>query len=182
MLNIFNIETSNYVNGDGNRYVLWVQGCNLKCIGCWNTQTWSFENKDLKSVSEIFTEIKGLEETLSGVTFSGGEPFLQANELYLLAKRIKEETSLSLQIFTGFEKDELVNKDQLKLLDQADTLISGRFDNSVVNNNQKLYILNNDITPWSFNNSDIEIEIADDLSIKVTGYPTNELIDNLKDI
>lgn len=180
MLNIYNIEKSNYVNGNGCRYVIWLQGCNLSCPSCWNKQTWNFKEKLIKSVDEVFFEILDLKDKIEGVTFSGGEPFLQAKELSILAKKIKKETNLSIQIFTGFEKNELIKEDHLNLLKYTDILISGRFDENIKNNNQTLYLLNNLTDIWEFNNTDVEIDIDDDLNIKITGYPTNELIKEIK--
>lgn len=180
MLNIYNIETSNYVNGNGTRYVLWVQGCNLGCKGCWNKQTWSFENKNMKSVDEIFNQIKSLESKIDGVTFSGGEPFLQSCELSKLAKLIKGDTNLNIQIFSGFDKKELTKDSQKELLKYTDVLVSGRFNESKINNNQIVHILNGNIEPWVFNNSDVQIDIDEDSNIKLTGYPTNNLINEIK--
>ena len=180
MLNIYNIETSNYVNGNGCRYVLWVQGCDLKCTGCWNKQTWSFKQKKLKSIDEIFSQIKSLAHSLQGVTFSGGEPFLQAKVLSVLAKMIKENTNLDLQIFTGYSKEELKDEFHIKLLKYTDILVAGRFDMNKPNNNQTVFMLNNNIDAWLFNNSDVEIEINDYMDIKITGYPTDKLIDGIK--
>ena len=181
MLNIYHIETSNHVNGHGNRFVLWLQGCDLGCQGCWNKETWSFEKNILKSVEEVFSEIRK-SKNLDGVTFSGGEPFLQAGELSKLAKKIKTYTNLSLQIFTGFELDELRDQNQRELLEYTDILVAGRFDSTKRNNNQKVYILNSHVPIWDFNNSDVEIEIDDDNHIKITGYPTSQLINELKGI
>lgn len=180
MLNISNIETSNYVNGNGCRYVLWLQGCNLGCVGCWNKHTWSFEDKILKSVDEIYSQIKSLEDKIDGITFTGGEPFLQSKELVNLAKLIKENTQLDIQIFSGFEKSELDSVEQKQLLKYTDILIAGKYDNTKENNNQILYILNDEIQPWKFNNSDVQIEIDKELNIKLTGYPTNSLINEIK--
>lgn len=180
MLNIHNIETSNYVNGNGCRYVLWLQGCDLACTGCWNNETWSFDKKILKTVEEVFKEIISLEESIDGVTFSGGEPFLQSEELSKLAKRIKENTNLDIQIFSGFNIEELQNTSQKALLACTDILVSGRYDNNKPNNNQSVYILNKEIDPWQFNNSDVQIDIDEDGNIKMTGYPTNKLINEIK--
>lgn len=179
MLNIYNIETQNYVNGNGCRYVLWVQGCDLACIGCWNQATWSFENNTLKSVEEIFTQIKSLEDEIDGVTFSGGEPFLQALELSCLAKKIKTETKLNIQIFSGFSIDELHTKEHKELLKYTDILVAGRFDSSKERNNQKVYILNDKVDEWEFNNSDIEIDICPNGDIILTGYPSDVFINEI---
>lgn len=181
MLNIYHIEKSNYVNGHGNRFVLWLQGCDLGCQGCWNKETWSFEKNILKSIEEVFNEIQK-SKNLDGVTFSGGEPFLQAGELSKLAKKIKNYTNLSLQIFTGFELHELRDQNQKELLKYTDILVAGRFDSTKKNNNQKVYILNSNVPIWDFNNSDVEIEIDDNNHIKITGYPTSYLINELKGI
>ena len=182
MLNIYNIETTNYVNGNGCRYVIWVQGCDLSCVGCWNQPTWNFDDNILKSADELFKEIKGLESKLDGVTFSGGEPFLQALELSKLARLVKENTSLDIQIFSGFTKDELINDEQQELLKYTDILVAGRYDNTKENNNQIVHILNDETSNWKFNNSDVEIDIDLDGNIMITGYPTNKLINEIKGI
>jgi anaerobic ribonucleoside-triphosphate reductase activating protein len=67
------------------------------------------------------------------------------------------------------------------LLKYTDILVAGRFDSSKLNNNQKIYLLNNNVDVWEFNNSDVEIEINDDIDIKITGYPTDELISEIKE-
>lgn len=179
MLNIYNIEKSNYVNGNGCRYVLWLQGCNLGCKKCWNKQTWSFKDNILKDINEVFDEINSL-NNIDGITFSGGEPFLQSDELSKLARLIKDNTNLDIQIFTGFKKSELIKESQKELLKYTDILISGRFDDSKDNNNQVLYVLNEDANIWKFNNSDVQIDIDEDSNIKLTGYPTNNLINEIK--
>lgn len=180
MLNIYNIETSNYVNGNGCRYVLWLQGCDLGCIGCWNTETWSFEKKILKTVYEVFEEILNLKDTIDGITFTGGEPFLQSDELSKLAQLLKENTNLNIQIFSGFDISELQSNSQKALLDYTDILVSGRYDKNKPNNNQCIYVLNKDIDPWQFNNSDVQMDIDENGNIKMTGYPTNKLINTIK--
>jgi len=175
MLNIYHIEKYNYVNGNGCRYVIWLQGCDLACEGCWNKDTWSFKKNILKNVNEVFNEIIEIKDEIDGVTFTGGEPMLQAKELVLLAKQIKN-LGLSLQIFTGFEFYELKNF-QKELLEYTDILITGRFDKSKKNNNQKVYFLNDE--KWIFNNSDVEIDILED-EIKITGYPDNDFIKGIE--
>lgn len=180
MLNIYNIESSNYVNGNGCRYVIWVQGCDLNCVGCWNQPTWSFEENELKSVNELFKEIKSLENKIDGITFTGGEPFLQAKYLSKLAKLIKENTTLNIQIFSGFYRDELLTDERKELLKYTDILVAGRYDNTKVNNNQTVYNFNEDVDNWKFNNSDVEIDIDIDGNITMTGYPTNTLINEVR--
>lgn len=169
MLNIYNIEKSNYVNGNGNRFVIWVQGCDLGCKGCWNQESWSFEPKILKSTDEIFKEILN-QPNLDGVTFTGGEPFLQDNELTELAKRIKGETNLTIQVFTGFKLEEIKTS---PLLEEIDILVSGRYGYQ-----QKVYTFSDSI--WEYDNESIEIDICEDGHLIVTGYPEDDFLKDLR--
>lgn len=177
MLNVNHIERINYVNGPGARYVIWCQGCSLKCEGCWNKHTWTLEKNKLMQVEKIFEDILSI-KLLDGVTFSGGEPFLQAELFLKLAKMLKLNTHLDIQIFTGFEIEELNTFHQKELLKYADTLVTGRFDQEKLNNNQKVHYLSE--KNWEFNNSDIEIDIDRDGNLMLTGYPTDKFIDELK--
>lgn len=180
MLNIHHIEPSNYVNGVGGRYVIWVQGCSLGCVDCWNKQTWSTKEKILMSVDEIFQDISK-QKGIQGVTFSGGEPFSQAEELCKLAELIKQRTDLSLHIFTGFELQELKSYSQKRMAELADTIVYGRFDKSKDNNNQKVIQQLDGHDRWVFNNSDIEVDISKDGSLTVTGYPSTYFISKIKE-
>jgi anaerobic ribonucleoside-triphosphate reductase activating protein len=67
------------VNGPGNRFVLWTQGCSKGCSECFNPETWS--NNIFKELSpkQIFELIKNFE--VDGVTISGGDPLEQEDEL-----------------------------------------------------------------------------------------------------
>ena len=179
LINIWTTQPKNYVNGHGCRFVIWVQGCHLACFECWNKHTWDFDNKNLISIDELFTQIAKT-KGLGGVTFTGGEPFIQAKNLAKLAHRIKAELNLTLQIFTGYELEELNKPYQKKLLALADIIVTGRFDSSKANNNQKIYQLSKE--QWHFNNTDIEIEIDKNGKIILTGYPTNEFIEDIEEV
>ena len=173
MLNIYHLEKSNYVNGCGNRYVIWVQGCTLGCRGCWNQKTWNRRPNQLVSVESLFADIQA-QEGLDGVTFSGGEPFQQAKELAQLAFLIKTKTLLGLHIFTGFELEELKTDAQKNLMQYTDVLVYGRFDTSKANNNQKVW--NKNMEFWNFNNTDVQIDINEQGDLLLTGYPPDDLI------
>ena len=175
-LNIWETQSHNYVNGPGCRFVIWVQGCHLACPECWNKHTWSFKKKNMIQVDELFDRIASI-KGISGITLSGGEPFTQAKNLYKLAHRVKCELDLNLQIFTGYELDELKGKYQKLLLDIADVVIYGRFDTTKPNNNQKVYEANT--IKWRFNNTDVEIEVDEKGNLVITGYPPDKLINNI---
>ncbi len=176
MLNISHIEKNNYVNGNGCRYVIWVQGCKFKCPLCWNKYTWNTKPKKLKNIDEIFNDIRNT-SNIDGITFSGGEPLLQAKELYKLASMIRKETNLGIHIFTGYEQYEKKSNSQKKLLSLADTIVFGRFDTSKPNNNQ--VVVNQSQNKWIYNNTDIEIDIDENLNILMTGYPQNKFIEKI---
>ena len=84
-LRLAGIEPESIVDGPGIRLTVFVQGCPHHCLGCHNPETHDFEGGTLVSISEILEQIDE-NPLLSGVTFSGGEPFEQAKALLSLAK------------------------------------------------------------------------------------------------
>lgn len=136
MLNLAGEIEDSLANGPGMRYVLFTQGCNHHCLGCQNQHTWEFKDNLLLDVDDVFEKIKNM-PFITGVTFSGGEPFCQAEDLYLLGKRIKEELSLNIMIYTGYTYEELIQQSclcsmemtyRLRLLEITDILIDGKFE------------------------------------------------------
>ena len=97
------------VNGPGERAVVWLQGCDLRCPGCWNGSTHAFDRSRDRSVQDVggwILSCRGVE----GVTFSGGEPFQQAPELYLLCEYVKSrKPDLSIGVFSGYTLRELAH-------------------------------------------------------------------------
>ena len=79
---VHSIQSMGTVDGPGVRYVVFLQGCNLRCACCHNPDTWStgegveYTADEIVSRAERFREYFGRE---GGVTLSGGEPLLQAN-------------------------------------------------------------------------------------------------------
>lgn len=178
-INIWKMQHRNYVSGPGCRFVIWVQGCLLACPGCWNKHTWDFSKRNEVTVDVLFSKIAA-EKKLDGLTLTGGEPFLQAKNLIPLVERVKKDLSLNIQIFTGYELAELSKRYPKRLLSLADIVVAGRFDASMPNNNQKVYEIND--TKWEFNNTDVEIEIGEMGEMVVTGYPTDELIRDIREV
>ena len=77
---IHSIESFGTVDGPGIRFILFMQGCHLKCKYCHNRDSWDIHGGDYKSLSEIFEKIMRYKEYIypnGGVTVSGGEPLLQ---------------------------------------------------------------------------------------------------------
>ena len=128
-------------------------------------------------IDVLFKQIAST-EGISGITFSGGEPFVQARNLYKLAQRVKGELGLNLQIFTGYEIDELEGKYQKLLLGLADVVVAGRFDPSKDNNNQKVHEASE--IKWAFNNTNVEVDFDKRGNVVITGYPSDALIDDIR--
>lgn len=120
------------VDGPGLRMVIWTQGCIHNCVGCHNPQTHSINGGYEIEVDEIIDKIKNL-KLQRGITFSGGEPFLQSEKLALIAKEAKDN-NLDVWTYTGFTFEELLNpedkhyNDRIKLLSQVDILVDGKFE------------------------------------------------------
>lgn len=127
-LRIAGIVQDSIVDGPGLRYVIFTQGCPHHCPGCHNPQTHDFNGGREADPEELIEEIMK-NPILSGVTFSGGEPFCQAEALVFLAEKIKENGK-HLMIYTGYLLEELQEKKDPwidRLLELADVLVDGPF-------------------------------------------------------
>ena len=92
------------VNGPGKRVVVWVQGCDLACPGCFNPATHSRVGGTAES-SRVVAErvLEARTEHTTGVTFSGGEPFQQAEGLARCAEHLRVAwPEVSLMAFSGY--------------------------------------------------------------------------------
>ena len=92
--NIHSIETFGTVDGPGIRYVLFTQGCLLRCQFCHNADTWEIGTGKEMSVEEIINDLTSylpfIESSGGGITVSGGEPLLQIPFLINLFKACKK--------------------------------------------------------------------------------------------
>ena len=92
---IHSIETFGAVDGPGIRFVVFMQGCILRCKYCHNRDTWDIKNSTDVSVFELVEKIKKYKDYIfasnGGVTITGGEPLLQVDFLTSLFKELKEE-------------------------------------------------------------------------------------------
>lgn len=166
------------VNGPGERFVLWVQGCPLACEGCWNPDTWSFTRRNVYDVNELIAEILAT-EGIEGVTFSGGEPFMQARALAYLGSAIRN-AGLSVFVFTGYRLDELTHQNHRDLLDVTDVLVDGRYDAALQSEglvwrgstNQRVHFRTNRYGPADMRDvPEAEFHLDMDGSVTVTGFP-----------
>ena len=86
-LTIAGVIKESIVDGPGIRYTVFTQGCPHHCPGCHNPQTWAFEGGQKTTPQELFADFQK-DPILKGITFSGGEPFCQAEALAELARLV----------------------------------------------------------------------------------------------
>ena len=135
------------VDGIGMRYVVFTQGCPHHCEGCQNPQTWDYKQGTFVSINSLFNDIIQ-NPMLQGVTFSGGEPFMQPKPLGELIIKLmyhynKINKHFDYTAFTGFTLEQLKSMckqvtsrsgsvysitDTATLLYKCDYIIDGKFD------------------------------------------------------
>ena len=129
-LRIFRKQAHCGVLGPGNRAVIWVQGCSFACPGCLVPESWNSKGGELAGVDSLAEWLLGL-KGIEGVTFSGGEPFGQAEALLELTSQLKlRGSNLGLMSYTGYSFEWLLQhgtEAQRALLDRLDLLIDGRY-------------------------------------------------------
>ena len=133
-LRISGCISDSIVDGPGIRYVVFVQGCPHHCPGCHNPATHDFEGGYPADTEKILQQI-GSDPLISGVTFSGGEPFCQAAALCELGERVRA-LGKNIVVYSGYTFEELLEKgktepDVLCLLRLCDLLIDGRYVESL---------------------------------------------------
>ena len=124
------IVIDSVVDGSGLRTVIWCQGCCHGCSSCHNPDTHDVTGGFEKEVDELVREVLAV-KMQSGVTFSGGEPMLQAKSCSIIARRLKEH-GINIWCYTGFTFEELLNKPECQeFLQSIDVLIDGKFELSL---------------------------------------------------
>ncbi len=128
-LRIAGTVNDSIVDGPGIRFAVFTQGCPHNCEGCHNPQTHDFSGGTLADTDEILKKIKE-NPLLDGVTFSGGEPFCQAEALACLGRQIRA-LGMNVVTYTGYTFETLFNERGKnhwgELLEATDFLIDGPF-------------------------------------------------------
>ena len=128
-LRIAGTVNDSIVDGPGIRFTIFTQGCPHNWEGCHNPQTHDFNGGVLTDTDELLKKILS-NPLLDGVTFSGGEPFCQAEALAELGTKIKA-SGLNVITYTGYTFEKLWrerdNNNWHKLLSVTDYLIDGPF-------------------------------------------------------
>ena len=107
ILRVSGVISESIVDGPGIRFVIFAQGCNHHCKGCHNPSTFDLNGGKLVDIDTLMGEIKK-NPLLKGVTFSGGEPFLQAGAFAEIAKQC-HLLGLDVISYTGYTFESLVS-------------------------------------------------------------------------
>ena len=94
MISVNSFQSMGAVDGPGVRFVVFLQGCNLRCKYCHNPETLDVKEENLYSAKDILSKVNRVKNYIfdkGGVTFSGGEPLLQAGKLIDVFRTLKDE-------------------------------------------------------------------------------------------
>ncbi len=122
------LERDSIVNGYGLRAVLWTQGCHQHCKGCQNPETWPLDGGvlvDVEDVKKQLAEFKGQ----AGLTFCGGEPFLQPEACKEIADYVRNELGWNVWSFSGYTYEQIKKYGGAawEFLKSLDAIIDGPF-------------------------------------------------------
>ena len=186
------METNNkiYINlvyypiltlGPDDRVGVWFEGCDLKCKGCISKHTWQQKKENLIEIDRLVDKI--LSFNCKQITISGGEPFFQAEKLYLFLVKIRKYFD-DILVYSGY-KYEYLQENYNNILELIDVLIDGEFqiDNPTNkgykgSNNQRMFILNENLTQkykpfFVSKNKNIQV-IEENNKIYFIGIPKGE--------
>lgn len=130
-LYLMGVYPDTIVDGEGIRYAIYLSGCNHRCKGCHNPESWTPTRGELltdQRVEEIIQDIKN-NPLLNGITFSGGDPFYNPEAFLPLIKKIKENTQLNIWCYTGYTYEALytLSSTVREILNYIDVLVDGPF-------------------------------------------------------
>jgi anaerobic ribonucleoside-triphosphate reductase activating protein len=193
MINLAGFLARSEVNGPGTRAVIWVQGCPLRCAGCFNPQFQPFSPATITTVDSLARRILAI-PGIDGVTFSGGEPFAQAGPLAVLGEQLRDN-GLSIVTYSGYSAEQLAdgnNPEWPALLAVTDLLIAGPFvagmtrpDRLKGSTNQQSIPIGTKLTytgtPGELKPSQrrTEFTITPDGTITSSGFPVPAIIEQL---
>lgn len=120
---IHSIESCGTVDGPGIRFVVFMQGCPLRCQYCHNPDTWKLKGGDEMSVEELMSEVVKYKSYMrfsgGGITITGGEPLMQSDFVYELIQACSAEG-----IHTAIDTSGYVFNDKAKkIIDAVDLVL-----------------------------------------------------------
>jgi len=193
-LYLYNIVPSTKALGANSRFAIWVQGCDKRCSFCLVPDSWSKTSRGYYLSIEELVEQVCATKGISGLTISGGEPFLQSLELvqFITALNLRKK-GLDYIVYTGYQYEEILeNEEQKQLLESIDLLIDGEYvdelndDTPLVgSSNQGVYILSDRgeelaIAMSNKKAREIEFVVKTTENIFTVGIPPKNMNERLK--
>jgi anaerobic ribonucleoside-triphosphate reductase activating protein len=185
---------STRAEGPGERTAVWVQGCTIRCPGCFNPHMWSFRGGEQIAADDLVARV--LAAGTDGLTLLGGEPFDQAAALGEVARGVRR-AGRSVMTFTGYTRAQLSQAtdagrdDVAALLGETDLLVAGPFLGDRIDHdrpwagstNQEFVLLTDrfpDLLDDLPNTPDrVEIRVDADGRIAVNGWAEPDVLDEL---
>ncbi|MFE6919673.1 4Fe-4S single cluster domain-containing protein [Nocardia sp. NPDC057663] len=187
--------TATAAEGPGIRTAIWVQGCAIRCAGCFNPHMWAPAGGDAVPVAEWIEQLidDAVTAQTEGITLLGGEPFDQAAPLARCAAAVRAR-GLSVMTFTGYTYADLRTwarhrRDIADLLAHTDLLADGPFRADLLDHrrpwvgstNQGLRALTSRYADLDYAATPdrIEVRVGVDGMIEVNGWGDLESLDAL---
>ena len=184
--------------GPGIRYVIWVQGCSLKCKGCFNPHFWSQHGGSSRDIDSLLHDVIAARikfPEIEGVTFLGGEPFEQPEALAELSQKL-QKLDFSIMVFSGYTLAELKDEkssqyvSRLNFLSSIDLLVDGRYQQDNVDidrpwvgsKNQEFHFLTERYSKETLFNSvkdGLEITVLNSGEVQINGWATDTQLESL---
>ena len=133
-LNVAGFEKESVVDGEGIRFVVFLQGCPHHCKRCHNTETWDINKQSYIDIDSIFQMMDKLSNSIiqyRGLTLSGGEPFLQPLGCSILTDKA-HSIGWDVWCYSGYTYTQLLeiaknDNDVNRLLRSINVLIDGPY-------------------------------------------------------
>ncbi|NLZ45129.1 MAG: pyruvate formate lyase-activating protein [Clostridiales bacterium] len=124
---IHSFESLGAVDGPGLRFVVFMQGCPLRCLYCHNPDSWHISDARFQlTPEEVFEKIHGVLTFIEGVTISGGEPLIQADfccELIDICHKYKLHVAIDTSGIVSLKKTKtVIEKADMLILDIKDVI------------------------------------------------------------
>lgn len=127
-LRVIDIVDGTIVDGPGLRTSIYFAGCKHKCPGCHNPQSWDFNAGHDMTIAELVEHVR---ENDFDVTFSGGDPLYQIDNIILLSREI-HKLGHKIWLYTGYTIEEIEASEHLRrILAEVDTIVEGPFVQSL---------------------------------------------------
>lgn len=187
------INRATEAEGPGVRFAVWVQGCPIRCKGCFNPhmfESFGGDTMTLRSLIEDFESACEEFPNLEGVTFLGGEPFAQARPLAVFAAHV-QALGKSVLTFSGYTYKHLSSgriEGASELLSLSDVVIAGPYLESQLDEerpllgsqNQEYFYLTERYSSADFKMQDrVEVTFSSDGTIMLNGWAKSSQIDAL---